>query len=162
MGLKIDLPHETSHLKLMGSLYFDPSGKNKFLFIPADKASKSIVPRGMKGLAMIYEITEEKKYRDLLFSLRAGLEQLFFNEENVLGPCVLDSKILPIYKKGDRMLFLFKRKDEKSYSVVSAKKTYCRELLEIAGCPYCIKLGSHHLDNQEILNPRKNLLAFPF
>lgn len=161
MGLKISLPQETPYLKLAGEIYFNPSGFNDFIFVRSGELGNKIIPPGMKALARIYEVIKEKSYRDLALSLGAGLEQLFFNEDCVLSPCIMDKEILPIYRVGSRMFLLFKKTTRKSYSVLIAKKVYFRQLAKTGNCSYGVEVGSQDLDCQTILDLKKNLLVFP-
>ncbi len=160
MVLKNELISRSSYLELVGDIFFNPLASNDFLFLPII-SDREHLPENMKNLARIYRVIQEGSYRELALSLQVGFNQLFFSEDNLLSSCVVDAKILPIYKTGNRIFFLFKRKTGKAYSVVIAKKIYFRSLAKVNKLPFGVCLDVKNLENQEIIACQGNFLAFP-
>ncbi|MFZ4648910.1 MAG: hypothetical protein ACOYMB_04785 [Patescibacteria group bacterium] len=162
MGVKSVLPDKTPCLELVGEIFINPSGLNDYLYISTTNNKNISIPKNMKTLARIYRVTKEDSYQELALSLRVSYDQLFFDEEQILAPCVTDKTIMPAYKVGGSMVLLLKRKTGKSYTVVIATKKYFRCLANTVFPPYGLEVASQSLSSQRKFTEKGTLLAFPF
>ena len=162
MKIRNKLPSKTAYLKLLGEILIENNHWTERFFV-ASRQGRGLLKKG-QHYAKIYRVVQPGTFQELFGSLGLEKENIFFHENNSLGPEIAVEGVFPDFMVGDTLYYLFKFKEAGNYYVIQEmERTYSPELIPLVGQAFGVSMsGRSFASIDKIPASRGTFIAIPY